>query len=343
MTWLRFYGAITAAVVLLSASVPSADATTVISRGGAEIGWGSGEIPNPGAPILIGAKFDLDAHPSFEGASGGVKSVGNPFNANSTLGPDVHTTRGDGGVLSSVFAVNPQTLRFETSASATVLPGPNPEPMAVKMRTRVQDPLVVGPGFGTLKINLFLLAGSRFDGVPQALALADDPGMIFNMRIAPGELADPDAFFGPLPNAIDFYTLDVAQSKATGLITPVITLGSSNAFFSVLFSDSPATIRSRIISAFSGTTGSFEAPSDAFLFSLSVQPQDGLTYTIGPSQQSAAPDAEIPEPAAVTLMAAGILGLLICNATMQMFRFSWKWRSGPLDGQVISIARGRET
>jgi hypothetical protein len=284
--------------------------TTVTSVGGVSVGFGAGIIPGPG-PVATAAGYALAAHPTFSVGHAGVKAVGAPFvDASGLLGPDMHTSTGEGSVTSSVAAIGGGNLAFSTIAVAKATPG-LAENLPIAFSTVSLDPLIIGPGFGTLSLDAFLLATSMFSGIPAVPSVADDPRMTLRVRVAPGAISDPETFFGNNPDAIDLYTIQIAQANASGLIVPTVTLGSSNALFTLSFDDPTSVIENRVVGAFTGTAGEFRVLSDALLLGMTVQPEADLTYTFGVSQESFAPDVEvIPEPSSYVLFGIGALSVL---------------------------------
>jgi hypothetical protein len=291
----------------------SASPVQVTSTGKQTVATASGFLPiNPDTEVGAVVIYQFNAHPGAGPFPAiGNKKIGTPFKRSISLKNENHGSEGRGSVDSSVTRGGPGTLDFKTTVTAEAIPGAA-ENMPISMRVNGGDPIVVEPGFGGLAIDFFLGAGSSFLGIPTVPGIAEDPSMSFGARVAPGAIPDPLAFFGAVPNAVDLYAIDIAQSQASGLIEPTVTFGSSNSFFSLAFSDSAATVRDRIINAFIGTPGNFDVPGDTLLFSLTVTPQGGLTYTFGAEQVSNAPDVEvIPEPSSRVLSGLGMLTLAI--------------------------------
>jgi len=285
--------------------------TTVASTGIVEVSVETGVIPGPG-PVATGAGYALVAHPNSSSGQGGTKDINNPFTSSGFLGPDMHNTTGEGNVVSSVSAIGGGNLFFTSTVVAKVNPG-LAENLPVAFATSVTDPLILTPSLGNLQVDFVLGAGSSFQGLPEIPSIADNPSMTFGGRVAPGTIPDPANFSGSIPGAIDIYTVGIEQSNVTGLIGPTVTLGSSNSFFTVSLSDTPAIINDRVLNAFSGTAGSFNVPTDTFLFSATVTPSASLTsYTFGTLQAGSSPGVEvIPEPSALLLFGTGLAGIAV--------------------------------
>jgi hypothetical protein len=250
--------------------------------------------------VPTGTFYLFNAHPPGFAIDIGFKSLTHKYEDDATFGPDIHGTDGSGQVRSELEQDAGGNLTFISSVRASIFPG-LAENLPVSMTVALSDPLTIGPGFtnfSTFDLDVFLSSGTKFDGIPRVPSIADNPKISLNARVAPGEISDPFNFFNDsIADAIDLYQIEIEQSNSSGLIEPTISLGTSNSFFSLSFSDSNDVIEQRIVNAFSGNAGNYEVLNDQFLFSLTLEPtQENLVYTFGDKSEAFAPNVEVPEP-----------------------------------------------
>jgi len=292
-------------------SVSSSFATKAKAQKGTTIGW------NGVAPVgVIGV---LNAHPIDAGVDAGFKGFLNPFNFNIDLGPDIHNTIGNVKGSSLTLDQGDLFVTYQTLVNATVWPGNQADADAgVSTYGFVTDPTVIGQGvtpfYGDFSIDVYINAGSSFDGIKGALG-SEDAKMQSNSRVMPGAHADPNDFNANNPDAIDLYSMEIIDTS-NGLLFN-LGLGAANSFFDLTYytdlNDSSvfdlAEIENRAISAFSGTYGDYSVLTDTYLFSVDIGLVDpNMIYTYGLSVGALAPNTEyVSEPMTPLLFVSGLL------------------------------------
>ena len=290
-------------------------ATTVTSNNRSIFGRQIGQPPLEIFGIVPTGTFYLfNAHPPLPAIDLGFKSLQHRYEDDATFLIELHGTDGSGQVRSDLVQDAGGNLIFTSSVRASIFPG-QAENLPVSMTVALSDPLTIGPGFtnfSTLSLDVFLSSGTKFNGIPRVPSIADNPKISLSARVASGEISDPFNFFNDsIADAIDLYQIEIEQSNSSGLIEPTISLGTSNSFFSLSFSDSNGVIEQRIVNAFSGNAGNYEVLNNKFLFSLTLEPtQENLVYTFGDKLEALAPDVEtVPEPSTfLSLLTLGALG-----------------------------------
>jgi len=205
--------------------------------------------------------------------------------------------------------------------TGTLTPGQSRPPQPVSIKADLKDPFVFSAsteapfGFESLGIDyaFSLLGGTRLPsdfsqspGDPGALAVGT--ALVFTARVAPGEIADPDAFWSAVGGAVDLFTLRIT-SDSNHQVDADLTYGTSTSDFVLDLPVDESWVEMTIEGAF-GPSGALVAPL-LELFTVGFVPAAAASaFTLGSRSEIHLTAPEII-PESGSWMAMLVLGAMV--------------------------------
>lgn len=248
----------------------------------------------------VSADFTLNAHfpagtpqGSFYKFSSGNKSQVAPFGDRADLGAnELHGTSGSGTVSSAIATDNDTgKLNIFNKATASIQPGRNDPPQGVSFVTRLNDPLTIPAGGGTMSMNASLAAGtaiSKGSSIDFSFSLLSGLGLVTNI-----------------------YSIFIDRSGTNDGILPVVDLGQTSSEFVISFTQTQSEIIQNIIDAFSDDGTDKQVLADKLILGVDIRPIQDTSYSLLLSQGGVAPSVEIPEPPAILLTGMGLASFYV--------------------------------